>query len=207
MRILDYPSKLSIAKTLETLISEHFQGDFKVQILELAVAGDVTVVGRKMRIGVTGLYGFEDPQEIEGDEAVIHPADLRAGDWDWNESKLTFETVSRNLPEGRDDWYVDVSFVTAEIIELIEGELPANRKPVHTSRGPRPNKNWPELLQIAKDLARDGGFPSKEDFYETISETARNNGGWAPKGTSSYKARNRAGSFGALASKATRQSE
>jgi hypothetical protein len=198
---------MTIAKILDLLVAEEAREGFKGQIVELANAGDITVEGRLVRLGTTGHNPLEELIPIESAPAVIDPSELRVADWDWCSSKLSFETVSAELPEPRYEWYVDVSFVTTEIRELIEGDRPITSKPVRSAPGPKASQDWPSLLRIAQDLARNRSFSSQEAFFDEIREMANEAGCWAPKSNTSFKSGKNKADFVSLAREALRVSE
>lgn len=203
MRLLPYPRLITVSDTLDTLIDENYREKFKHEILELAFIGDVEIYGILVRLELTGYGQGEDPMEMQYDLERIAPGEVRAAEVDWEKNQLRFDALSLRQPEERRDHYIDVSFVRDQIITLLVGARPSEKRPERNNPGPTENSAWRELKKIAEQIARQGLDGNNEDFYDEIRDHAIYSNIWAPKSNTSFKNEKNGSFFIPLANKAT----
>lgn len=204
MPILPPPSRITLFEALSDLIKPEFHHEAKEALMRLASAGDIEVRGCFVELSHPHHQLDEEIRPIKHHEDVIHPGELAVADWDWDQSRLSFETVSRDLPEPRNQWYEDVSFTREKLEELLGAAYREPRKSEPKKPGPKENSKWIELLEIAKDLSRNHEFESAENFYDVVRDRAEEMRHWAPKSNTSFKNRL---NFVALARQSLRSSD
>lgn len=204
MPILPPPSRVTLAETLSELVKPEYHHEAKLALERLASVGDVEVFGCLVELSSPERQLDGEVRPFQYPETIIASADLSVADWDWSESRLSFDTVSHVLPEPRNQWYAHVSFLRDEISELLGASYREIRPVQQNKPGPQEHPEWQELLGIANDLSFSGGFNGAEDFYDMIRDRAEEAGTWAPKSNTSFKNRPK---FVALARQSLRSSD
>ena len=189
MPILPPPSRVTHAETLSELVKPEYHHEAKLALERLASVGDIEVLGSLVELSPPERQLDGEVRPLQYPESIIVPANLSVADWDWFKSRLSFDTVSRALPEPQNLWYANVSFLRDEISKLL-GASYREIKPVQSNKpGPKENSKWNELLIIANDLSFSSDCKSAEDFYDTIRDRAEEGGIWASRSNTSFKVR------------------
>jgi hypothetical protein len=155
---------IRLSEVLNDLLVEAYRKEAPHQLEQLAIEGSLQVQAM-----FVDDYTAADDRRHEWE--TVSTARLIKAEWDWKRNRLIFDP--NDVPEGMPavhEAYEEVSFLRAELEELLLNYAPKRLLSTPAKRGQKFKYNWEVLERSAAAFAQTCNAKSGNEFYDLFCQ-------------------------------------